>query len=208
MPIRRALAAALLVLLTGCVTGERPYFSDSALPQPTGDPAVDAVLVLLDNVSVGPTTATYDVLTKFGNTTTTAVVALDAGKRMVTVGNTRYAQTPDAATTCTVDGSQPCSQGWDVSRISNTLLTVDFYAADTAKRLRRDAAAKVAPTTARTETIAGVAITCVDVPLGGGTAVYCATANGMLGLLDDGDVRVALTMLLDQADPSLFATGL
>jgi hypothetical protein len=144
------------------------------------------------------------VLVKFGNTTTTAVVSLDAGNRNVIVGNVRYLDTAAVVATCTVDLSQACVDGLDPARISDTLLTIDFYAADTAKRLRRDAQAALAPAVARTATIAGKDATCADVPLAGGTAVYCVLDNGMLALLDDGDVRVTLTLTVDEIDPTQF----
>ena len=89
-------------------------------------------------------------------------------------------------------------------RISDTLITVDFYAADTAKRLRRDAAAKLGPATGYDEVIADQPATCVDVPLVGGTAVYCALASGLLAKLDDGDVAVTLTLYGDTVDASAF----
>ena len=34
--------------------------------------------------------------------------------------------------------------------------------------------------------------------------MYCVLANGMLALLDDGDVRVTLTLTVDQIDPTQF----
>ena len=199
---RRLLALALSgLLLTGCFTGKRPHFEDVTT---TGDPAIDAVLAGLDAVTEGPVAAAYEVLTKFGNVTRTAVVSLDAGNRNVAIGNVRYLDTAAVVATCTVDLSQPCVDGLDPARISDTLLTIDFYASDTAKRLRRDAQAALGPATARTETIAGQTATCADVPLQGGTAVYCVLANGMLALLDDGDVRVTLTLTVDQIDPTQF----
>lgn len=200
---RRLLALALSgLLLTGCFTGKRPHFAETAN---TGDAAIDAVLTRLDAVTLGPVAASYDVLTKFGNVTRTAVVSLDAGRRSITIGNIHYIQTADSAkTTCTVDLSQPCTDGFDAARISDSLLTVDFYAADTAKRLRRDAQAALGPAVAHTETIADQAATCADLSLPGGTAVYCVLDNGMLATLDDGDVRVMLTLLFDTVDQTQF----
>jgi hypothetical protein len=190
------LAVVLTLVLTGCFTGERPSFQDADAFPPgstTGDPAIDAVLAKFDAVTTGPATAKYSVLTKYGNLTSKASVALSPGKRNIIVENTRYIQNDTGSATCTVDNTVPCSTGWDPTRISDTGLTVDFYATDTAKRLRRDAQAKVGPSTAHDESVADQPVTCVDVPLTGGTARYCALANGMVAILDDGDVRVALT---------------
>jgi len=205
-PALVALAGALL--LAGCFTGQRPYFTEgTALPTggPTGDTAIDAVLDRFDKPSAGPVTATYTVLTKYGNTTRPATVVLDPGKRSVTVGITRFIQTETFAATCTIDGSVPCVDGFDAKRISDTLLTVDFYAADAAKRLRRDAQAKIGPAVARTDVMASMPVTCVDVPVSGGTAVYCALDSGLVALIDDGDVRVSLDAYGAAADPAAFS---
>ncbi len=206
---RRGIVAIALstLLLAGCFTGKRPYFSDSqTFPSgsTTGDPAIDTVLDKLDHVTGGPVTATYTVLTKYGNTTRPAVVALSPGKRNIEIANTRYIQTETVAATCTTDGSVPCVTGFDPQRISDTGLTVDFYAADTAKRLRRDALAKLAPAVAHDDVIAGQTASCVDVSVPGGTAVYCVLSNGMVAKLDDGDVLVTLTLFGDVADASSF----
>jgi hypothetical protein len=67
----RAAPLVLLMLLTGCFTGERPSFTTEPF-QPgssSGDPAIDKVLAGLDAENDGPFTADYTVLTKFGNTT-------------------------------------------------------------------------------------------------------------------------------------------
>lgn len=200
-------ALATATMLSGCFTGERPYFTESTVPAPggmTGDAAIDAVLTLLDSPPSGPLTAAYEVLTKYGNTTNPAGVVLEPGKRSVTVGVTRFIQTETFAATCTVDGSVPCVDGWDARRISDTLLTLDFYAADAAKRLRRDAQAKIGPAVARADVMNLMSVTCVDVPVSGGTAVYCVTDDGLLALIDDGDVRVELTMYGATVDPAAF----
>jgi hypothetical protein len=206
---RRATLALVLctVLLAGCFTGKRGYFSDSETFPPgssSGDPAIDAVLARFDSATTGDATAAYTVLTKYGNTTTPALVALSPGKRNVTVGNTVYLQTETSAVTCTKDLSVPCIDGFDPARISDTLITVDFYAADTAKRLRRDAAAKLGPAIAHDDVVADQKATCVDVPVVGGTAMYCALANGLLAKLDDGDVAISLTLFGDTVDASAF----
>jgi FlaG/FlaF family flagellin (archaellin) len=205
---RAALALTLCtLLLAGCFTGKRPYFSDTETFPPgssSGDPAIDAVLARLDNPTTGPATAAYNVLTKYGNTTTPALLALSPGKRSITVGNTRFIQTETTAVTCTEDRSIPCVDGFDPQRISDTLVTVDFYAADTAKRLRRDASAKLGPAVGHEDVIAGQQATCVDVPVVGGTAVYCAVASGLLAKLDDGDVAITLTLYGDSVDAAAF----
>lgn len=206
---RRALLVIALstLLLAGCFTGQRPYFGDSNSFPPgsmSGDPAIDAVLTKLDVASTGPLTAAYTVLTKFGNTTRPAVVVLSPGKRNVTVDNTRYIQTETSADTCTLDGSIPCVKGFDAQRISNVGITVDFYGLDAAKRLRRDAVAKLGPAIGTQDVIGGQPATCVDVTVNGGTAVYCVLNNGLLAKIDDGDVLIALTLYGETVDPNAF----
>lgn len=204
---RRLLPFVLpLLLLTGCQLGERPSFSSDPFPPGslTGDPYIDAVLQRLDGVTSGPVTAVYSVLRKYGNTEYTATVILSNGQRAVTLGNTKYLQTEPVVQTCAIDGSSPCVNGIVAQASSDVGLTIDFYAADTAKRLRRDAQAKTGPSLTHTDTIGDQIATCVDTPLTGGTAVYCALDNGMLAKLDDGDVLVTLTMYSETADLTAF----
>ncbi len=206
---RRGLPALVLaagaLLLSACFTGPRPHFDDDPFPAgaTTGDAAIDAVLAKLDAATTGPATAAYSVLTKFGNFTNQAAVVLDAGSRSVTIGNVRYVQTSAGEETCSVDGTIACITGLDASRVSDIGVTVDFYAKEAATRLRRDARALIAPTTAHVETIADQPATCVDVPLAGGVAVYCALDTGLVARLDDGDVAVNLTSFTTAIDPAL-----
>ena len=195
-----ALAA---VLLTGCFTGKRPHFNDELLPShsPTGDASIDAVLQKFDAATTGPATASYSVLTKFGNVNSTATVVLDAGSRSVTIGNVRYVETPMGALTCAEDNSAPCTSGLDATRVSDIGVTIDFYSSEAATRLRRDAQAVLAPATSHAETIANQSALCVDVPLAGGVAMYCALDNGLVARLDDGDVAVNITAFSAAADP-------
>jgi hypothetical protein len=57
-----------------------------------------------------------------------------------------------------------------------------------------------------TDWIAGQSATCVDVPVPGGTSVYCALTNGPLARLDDGAVSINLTQYSPAIAESLFAT--
>lgn len=197
----------MALTLTGCAVGQRPYFTDTpprVVGETTGDPAIDAVLTRLDAVTTGPVTARYDLLVKYGVTEGTAEVVLVPGRRSVVIGAVRYVQTETEAATCWMDGSQPCSGGFNPQAVSNWNITYDFYAADAAQRLRRDASAKVGPSVAHDESIGGLPATCVDLPLPNGTAVYCVLDDGMLALLDDGDVRIELTSVTDEIDNTKF----
>lgn len=201
-------ALALVTLLSGCFTGPRPSYTTEAFPpgSPSGDAAIDDVLAQLDAVNDGPYTATYSVLTKFGNVTRPASVSVAAGRRSVTVGEVRFITTNGASQTCILDQANPCSSTIDAARISDTQITPNFYAADSAKRLRRGAVARIGSTIPHTDQIAGQTATCVDVPVSGGVSTFCALTNGPLARLDDGAVRIELTSYSPAVDESLFAT--
>ena len=199
---------ALLVLLSGCFTGPRPSYTTDPFPPGTtsGDAAIDKVLTQLDALNDGPYTVDYSVLTKFGNTTRPASVSVAAGRRSVTVGNVRFITANGESQTCNLDKSDPCSSSIESARISDTQITPDFYAADSAKRLRRIAAGRIGSTIAHTEQIAGQSATCVDVPVTGGVSTFCALTNGPVARVDDGAVTIELTQYTPAVDESLFAT--
>jgi hypothetical protein len=205
---RRAAVLGLLILLSGCFTGKRPSLTTEpfATGSSSGDPSIDEVLTGLDAINGGPYTATYTVLTKFGNTTRPAVVALTAARRSVTVGDVRFITTGDTSQTCIVGSTDPCSSGIDPARISDTQITPDFYAADAAKRLRRNAVARIGTPVLHTDQIGGQLATCVDVPVPGGTSVFCVLPGGPLARLDDGSVSINLTQYAPSIDESMFTT--
>jgi hypothetical protein len=204
----RAATLSLLVLLAGCFTGQRPSFATDPFPpgSPSGDPAIDQVLAQLDASNDGPYTADYTVLTKYGNTSRLASVSLAPSRRAVTIGEVRFLTTDGESQTCLLATSEPCSSTIDPARISDTQITPDFYAADAAKRLRRSAIARIGTPVAHVDQIAGQSATCVDVPVPGGTSVFCALANGPLARLDDGAVLIDLTQYSPAVDETLFET--
>jgi hypothetical protein len=205
----RAAAIALLILLSGCFTGQRPTLTTEPFPagSSSGDPSIDQVLTQLDASNDGPYTATYTVLTKFGNSTKPASVAVSAARRSVTVGDVRFITVSGSSQTCILGSSDPCSSTIDPARISDTQITPDFYGTDAAKRLRRNAVDRIGTPVSHVDQIAGQPATCVDVPLTGGTAVFCVLANGPLARLDDGAVSINLTQFAPTVDESLFATA-
>ncbi len=198
-----ALTVLSTVLLAACFTGERPTFADRKFDTgtTTGDPAIDAVLAKLDTAATTPPTFTadYDITVRFGNLQKTATVTVDGRSRSITMGDVEYVQTPDLIETCR---SSTCTTGLDAAAISDSQMTVDFYAADAATRLRVDAAAKIGPTASRTEQIAGQPADCVDVVQSSGTASYCVLGDGILAKLTDGDVYVTMTSFSETADPA------
>ena len=207
---RPFLAAIILVLVaSACQTGKRPSFVDDPFPKgsSTGDAAIDAVLAKLDGVGDEPFTAIYDVTTKFGNVTRTASVSVAPGRRSVTFGKVRFLSSGQSTSTCVFDASPLCSAGLEIVRISDTLVTPDFYALDAAKRLRRDAQSTVVPTVTRTETVGNQPATCVDLAVTGGTVIYCVLDSGLLAKIDDADVAVTLTSWVPAVTEALFSTA-
>jgi hypothetical protein len=200
---------ALMLLLSGCFTGERPSITTEPFPRgsSSGDTSIDQVLVQLDAANEGPYTADYTVLTKFGNTTRPASVTVAASRRSVTVGDVRFISSSGLSQTCILHGTGPCSSSIDPARISDTQITPEFYAADAAKRLRRSAASRIGQPISHTDQIAGQTAMCVDVPVSGGTSVFCALTNGPLARLDDGAVSINLTRYAPAVDEALFATA-
>jgi hypothetical protein len=204
-----AATLALLVVLGGCLTGQRPSLTTEPFPPraSSGDPSIDQVLAQLDAVNQGPYTAAYTVLTKFGNTTHPASVAIGPDRRSVTVGDVRFLTSNGSSQTCILNTTQSCSKTIDPARISDTMITPDFYAADAAKRLRRTAADRIGTPVSHVDQIAGQSATCVDVPVPNGTSVYCVLANGPVARIDDGAVSINLTQYTPAVDESLFATA-
>jgi len=199
---------AFLVLLAGCFTGARPSVTTEPFAPGTtsGDPAVDAVLKQLDAVNPGPYTADYTVLTKFGNTSRPAQVAVTPpANRSVTVGDVRFLNVAGTTQTCLKNKPDQCSKTIDPQRISDSQITPDFYARDAAKRLRRSAIARIGTPIAHNDQIAGQPATCVDIPVTGGVTTYCALTNGPLARLEDGAVSINLTQFSNDADPASFS---
>jgi hypothetical protein len=195
-------------LLAGCFTGKRPSASDDPFPpgSKTGDPAIDRVLTELDRINTGPYTAEYSVLTRYGNTTRMATVSVDGARRAVTIGDVRFLTVNDGSHTCLLNTTQPCSTSIDANRVSDTQITPNFYAADAAKRLRRDATSMVAKPVSHIEKIAGQTATCVDVSLPGGTAMFCTLNGGPLARLDDASVSIQLFNYTTSVEDNAFAT--
>lgn len=197
-----ALAVASALLLTACVTGERPSFVDdpSAAGTPVGDAPVDAVLSRLENPAAQPVTADYTILTKATGGMSNATVAVDVDRRSITISNIRFLIEGSRTGTCSVDSGR-CSNSIDDGRVSDIQVTHEFYGEASARRLRADAAQRIGATAPSAATIAGLAATCVSVPVSAnGAATYCVLDNGLLARMDNGDVLIDLTSLRDGVD--------
>jgi hypothetical protein len=215
MRSRRSLTTAVVVavlaplLLSGCFTGKRAHFADggAATIDPVSDPAVQAVLTKLGAANTAQFTALYSVLTKFGNTSTTATVAqITPGSRSVTIGHVRFLDQQAGGQTCELT-TTTCMAGLLDQQVSDTQLTHDFYSSSAALRLRQDVNTMVSTAVGSTKQIAGQNATCVEVFFAAGSKTYCALDNGLLAQQDTPDVRVDLTSLTTGADPTLFTAS-
>ena len=208
--VRGPLLVAMLLglVLAGCVTGERPSFeNDQPVDGGTGNEAIDDVLDRLDSAALAEFTADYEILTKLGSTMTAAtVVQAPPGRRSVTVGQIRFIEDERQDATCDISTAE-CQASIDDARISDVGITHRFYAQDFARRLRVDANRRIGEPVAYSITAGTEQALCVDVPVSGGTKVYCAIESGVLALYDGNDVNIELVRYSDLPDESAFETG-
>jgi hypothetical protein len=207
---RTAMVAVVLLGATSCALGQRPTLeaTPTAVGTMTGDQAIDGVLIRMDGVDDSVFTAEYTALLAFGGTTSSITVTQDGSappsvRRSVTIGDVRYISTGDSTSTCSVAAIE-CKDGIDASRVSDTGVTPEFTFGDMAKRLRRDAVARIGSTTASTRDIAGTTATCVDVPVTGGTKQYCVFDSGVLARFVGGDVTIDATSYAHTVNETLF----
>ena len=210
MPVRRmafVVATAFASIgTTGCMVGERPSFEQAptAAGALTGDPSIDSVLSLLDSVESAVFSASYQALVVF-NGVASSVTAAQASstQRSMTIGDVRYVTDQNGTRTCSVAAGS-CTPVLNAAAVSDTGVTPEFVFGDVARRLRRDANARIGPSVASTREVAGEQATCVDVPLSGGTKQYCALPNGVLARFVGADVTVDMTSYQRIVDPTLF----
>lgn len=196
------LGAVAVVTTAGCFTGPRPSFAD-----PSGDPAIDDVLTLLDRAGSTPFTASYSILTRSNGATTQASVTVSPpAERSITIGDVRFLTVGDTVQTCALPAG-PCTPGVAAEQVSDVQVAPEFYATAAAAQLRADAAASTQPAADRTEVVSGQQATCVDVTLAGGTKTYCVLDSGVLARLDAGGTAVLIELVsyAPQADESLLA---
>jgi len=201
-------AVLFAATLAACATGPRPSFDDDEpTQQQTGDPAIDAVLERLDSVGLAQFTADYTILTRLGGKESTAtVVQADNSRRSITINEVRFLLGVSTATTCNLSAAE-CEAAINDARVSDVQVTHDFYGSSFARRLRVDAGRSLSPARGYTDTIGGQPATCADVPVSGGTKVYCALDSGPLARYDGNDVLIELVALDPTPDESKFTTS-
>ena len=206
---RNLVVATIAVLaLAACATGQRPSFdADEPSQQATGDPAIDAVLERLDRVGLEQFTADYTVLTRLGGKESTAtVVQADNSRRSITINDVRFLDGSGTVATCNLVTAE-CEAVINDARVSDVQITHDFYGSSFARRLRVDAGRSLSPARGYNETIGGQPATCADVPVSGGTKVYCALDSGPLARYDGNDVVIQLVASIPTPDETKFATS-
>jgi len=203
-----AIAVVATLALAACATGPRPSFdADEPAQTPTGDPAIDAVLERLDRVGLEQFTADYTILTRLGDKESTAtVVQADNSRRSITINAVRFLDGSGTVATCNLATAE-CEAVINDARVSDIQITHDFYGSSFARRLRVDAGRSLAPARGYTESIGGQPATCADVPVSGGTKIYCALDSGPLARYDGNDVVINLVAVNPAPDESKFATS-
>lgn len=194
-------------VLTGCMTGERPTFSDTpaVIGAFTGDAPVDGVLTLFDSVVDAVFTAEYTITPAIGVPTTATVTQIaPGGARSVTIGDIRFITDETGTRTCRLSAGT-CEDGILAQRVSDTGITPDFVFGDVAKRLRIDANRNTGDTSTTIVDVLGYPATCVDVPVSGGTKQYCSLLDGVMSSFVGGDVTVSMTSYVALGDPSLLS---
>ena len=165
------------------------------------------MLTGLDAANDGPFTADYTVLTKFGNTTRPATVAVYPARRSVTVGDVRFIT--DNGVVADVHPRQERSV---LDRRSTRLASATLRSRPTSTQSTQpsDCGGAQSPVSARQSRTPSSSpdrsATCVDVPVTGGVSVFCVLPNGPLAELDDGAVSINLTQYAPAIDESLFTT--
>jgi hypothetical protein len=197
-----AIGACCGIALTGCATGPRATLE----PVPQLDDAVAAVVLqrldLADSVAF---TATYEIFPSITGEPTVATVRQLEGRERVTIGTIDFLIDAGSSQTCNRDTGE-CVDFIDEARISNLNITHQFWSDGTAARLLTDASRRVGFSVGHTETIADRPAACADVPVVGGTVVYCALDAGVLARFFNADVSIELTSFSNDVDVDSFST--
>jgi hypothetical protein len=209
--LSRRLAPVLgcVLVLAGCMTGERPSFSTEPVEEESvADPAIDAVLAHLTDPADGggPLVADYDVLRKFGGEQARVVLARDVDRWSLTIGTLRYLDIGGQRSTCDLE-TRECTDGFDEARLSDVLTTTTFATDAAGVRIRRAGDDATGAARGSRQRIAGVRATCADVDVPGGTVMWCTIPQGLLALQDTADMRVDLVSLSTTVDQALFSTS-
>jgi hypothetical protein len=186
------------------MTGDRPTLAQETS---TGYPAVDDLVDRIGDLGEARYTAHYDVLVRYGDVTTTASASQsDENRRSLTVGDIRYVTHAQIAKTCTVS-TAACVPQIDPTRVSDVMMTPDFFGTSLVARVELDATRAIAEPVVTVEQTDGGEATCVAIPVTDATTTYCALENGVLTRLDGPDLVITMTSYSDEVDELLYAEG-
>lgn len=208
-PLHAWLSAVLLAVLAvaaaGCATGSRPTLAEDTS---TGYTEVDDLLDDIGQLSSARYSADYDVLLRFGDTTTAVSASQsDGDRRSLTIGDVRYVVHGSVTKTCAVTTGL-CVGFIDPARVSDVQMTPDFFGTSLVARLRLDATRAIGPPVTTTEDIQGQPATCVAIPTtADSTTTYCVFDTGVLARLDGPDLVVTMTDYSTEVDESLYSEG-
>ena len=207
-PLHRWLTVTLLFILvfagSGCMTGDRPSLAESTS---TGNADVDSVLTRVGQLSAARYSAHYDVLVRYGDVTTAVSASQSEGdRRALTIGDVRYVVHGQVTKTCTMS-TGACVGRIDPARVSDFMMTPDFFGTSLIARIRLDVSRAVGQPMVTTEEIQAQQATCVAIPVADGATTYCVLDNGVLARLDAPDLVVTMTSYSAEIDEMLYAEG-
>ena len=128
-------------------------------------------------------------------------------RRSITINNVRFIYDGASVATCDLVTAE-CEATINDARVSDVSVTHEFYGKSFAQRLRVDASRRVGDPAGYSITQAGQQALCVDVPVTGGSNIYCALSNGVLARYDGNDLFIEMTTYSDFPDETAFETSL
>jgi hypothetical protein len=186
------------------MTGDRPTLAQETS---TGYPAVDDLIDRIGDLGETRYTAHYDVLVRYGDVSTTASASQsNEDRRSLTVGDVRYVTHATIAKTCTVS-TATCVPQIDPTRVSDVMMTPDFFGTSLSARVELDAVRAIAEPVVSLEETDGGTATCVAISITDATTTYCVLDNGVLSRMDGPDLVVTMTSYSDEVDELLYAEG-
>jgi hypothetical protein len=202
--ISAALFAVGVIAGSGCMTGDRPTLAEATS---TGHREIDRLLERLGDLGEARYTAHYDVLVRYGEVSTTASASQsDGDRRSLTIGDVRYVSHAQVTKTCTVS-TATCIPEIDPTRVSDVMMTPDFFGTSMIARIELDASRAVAEPAVTAEPTDGGEAVCVAIPVADATTTYCVLENGVLTRMDGPDLVVTMTSYSDEVDELLYAEG-
>ena len=207
-PVQPWISAALLavgaIAGSGCMTGDRPTLAEATS---TGHQSIDQLLERIGDLGEARYSAHYDVLVRYGDVATTAIASQsDGDRRSLTIGDVRYVSHAQITKTCTVS-TATCIPEIDPTRVSDVMMTPDFFGTSMIARIELDASRAIAEPVVTVEQTDGGEATCVAIPITDATTTYCALENGVLTRMDGPDLVVTMSSYSDEVDELLYAEG-